>query len=227
MQSFKNKNNKNADRRQQIILKLALVILFASLVIYFISSIQLTTANDIQCHLRHRSDDNWQYRETLISTKAFDKMPFICRTFGYRCDPNHESLNPMQKEAMTVYHNDGKSSKNYMSIIHKYSKEYFNGFFNDWFCKTEKVITTQSLESPVCPRDLRCSEMEYTKECPNVTSIPIKSLKEFSKNSITSDGYVKPFIELCATLCVDNFDPRALDDCFKVHYKLLNANRRN
>ena len=126
--SEKKRKNQNSYFDQKIFLQLMFVILSAFLFMYFISSIGSVNALKPTCY--SKSDRKWQYELTLESTEAFDKMPFICRTFGYRCDSNHESLNPMQKEAMTVYRNDGKESKGYMPIIYKYSKKYLNDFFD-------------------------------------------------------------------------------------------------
>jgi hypothetical protein len=113
--------------------------------------------------------DKWGYQMVLTDyydpkehhiSDAFGDLSFRCRTFGYGCDSNHSSLNPMQKEGMRIFNKYGKSEiTEFLKLIIRHEDEYFPNF-RQWFCGkgegfTRTKWTFKSLR--VCPETLRCS----------------------------------------------------------------------
>jgi hypothetical protein len=160
--------SKNIHKNEKIF-HLLLKILFSILFINIVLSLVTFAHAETKYPCLNVADYAWTYRMTLKDTGAFDKMPFSCRVFGFFCDANNPSLNPMQKEAMKIYKEKGDEG-DYMPIIHKYSLEYFNNFFENWFCsnnKVEKQSVTFKKDMALCPETLRCGYQNFAEVCSN------------------------------------------------------------
>jgi hypothetical protein len=151
--------------KQKILQAFTKTIKILSVISLIISAVNIILVNGDTEYCYGKVNSRWDYRMVLEYTNAFKELSFFCRVFGFSCDSEHKSLNSMQREGMKIYNKYGADA-DYMSVIYKYSKEYFNDFFK-WFCNTIEIPPTFfTLESiPTCPRTYRCSRPSWIKSC--------------------------------------------------------------